>query len=98
MSISFSKITYQWIQPSWDKKQPVKKVAVDEDEFTIPTDSPDGDYELVLSWSWGTSNSGGAKSYAACHFILTLQDGVCMAINEKGLPGEKGGTKGTTKN
>jgi hypothetical protein len=83
-SISFSKITYEWIKPSWDKKQAIKKISVEDGEFTVPTDTPDGDYEMIVSWSWGATNQSSGKSYSACHFILSLQDGVCMAINTKG--------------
>lgn len=83
-SFSFSKITYEWIKPSWDKKETIKKISVEDGEFTVPTDSPDGDYEMIVSWSWGATNQSSGKSYSACHFILSLQDGVCMAINTKG--------------
>ncbi len=83
-SISFSKITYQWIKPSWDKKETIKKIPVEEGEFTVPTDGPDGDYEMIVSWSWGATNQSSGKSYSAGHFILSIQDGVCMAINTKG--------------
>ncbi len=86
-SINFSKVTYQWIQPSWDKKEAIKKIPVEDGEFTVPTDSPDGDYEMIVSWSWGATNSGSGKSYSACHFILSIQDGVCHAINTKGTGG-----------
>lgn len=80
---------YQWIQPSWDKKMAVKKIPFEDgDEFILPVDSPDGEYELVLSWSWGKSNQGGAKrSYTGGRFILEIQGGELHAINTKGTGG-----------
>ncbi len=65
------------------------KIVVEDGEFTLPADCPDGEYDMSVSWSWGATNSSSSKSYAACHFILTMQDGVCMAINEKGNAGTK---------
>jgi hypothetical protein len=53
-------------------------------QFSLPDNCPDGEYDLILSWSWGASNSGNSKSYAQCHFILSLMNGSCMAINTKG--------------
>ncbi len=59
-------------------------IMVNNGQFTLPDDCPDGDYDLILSWSWGASNSGSSKTYCSCHFILTLENGACMAINTKG--------------
>lgn len=80
---------YQWIQPSWDKKMAVKKIPFEDgDEFILPVDSPDGEYELVLSWSWGASNQGsGKRSYTGGRFILEIQGGELHAINTKGTGG-----------
>ena len=67
----------------------------------ISTDLPDGDYTMVCSWSWGSSNSGSMASGSgmssgkstgkrcSVDFLLQIENGACMAINEKGLPGEK---------
>ena len=64
----------------------------------------------VLAWSWGMSNSGsftsgsGATttglSRGSVNFVLQIEDGACtsMAINEKGLPGEKKPNTSTTNN
>ncbi|MEO6232644.1 MAG: hypothetical protein ABJB11_21600 [Ferruginibacter sp.] len=81
-----SKGFYQWIQPSWDKKMAVKKIPFEEgDEIILPVDSPDGEYELVLSWSWGASNSATEKrTYTGGRFILEIQGGELHAINSKG--------------
>ncbi len=77
---------YQWIQPSLDKQMVFKKIPFEDgDEIILPVDSPDGEYELVLSWSWGASNQAGAKrSYTGGRFILEIQGGELHAINTKG--------------
>jgi hypothetical protein len=60
---------------------------------------PNGSGSAIASWSWGatqsgTSNigsSGSGLSRCSVGFNLEIEDGVCtaMAINEKGLPGDK---------
>lgn len=60
---------------------------------------PNGSCSAIASWSWGatqsgTSNigsSGSGLSRCSVGFNLEIEDGVCtaMAINEKGLPGDK---------
>lgn len=75
----------------------------------IPLDDcPNGTCDLVCSWSWGLSQSGNMSpgsgstglSSSSVGFSLEIQDGACtaMAINEKGLPGEKKPNKTTTNN
>jgi len=59
-------------------------LAVNNGQFSLPSDCPDGDCDLILSWSWGASNSGSAKTYCQCHFILTMEAGACVAIKSKG--------------
>ena len=59
-------------------------LAVNNGQFNLPPVCPDGDCDLILSWSWGTTNSGSAKSYCQCHFILTMEAGACVAIKTKG--------------
>jgi hypothetical protein len=62
----------------------------------ISTDFPDGEYAMTASWSWGatqtSSFSGGAGGKAnlklcSVNFYLQIENGVCMAINQKGTPG-----------
>jgi hypothetical protein len=70
----------------------------------IPTDLPDGQYTLSCDWSWGMTQSGSGMTAGsagrvspkrcAVDFLLDIENGTCMAINEKGLPGDK---KPTTK-
>ena len=80
---------YQWIKPSWDKKIPVKKISFEDgDEITLPVDGTDGEYELVLSWSWGASNQGSTRrTYTGGRFILEIQGEELHAINTKGAGG-----------
>ncbi|MBA4407970.1 MAG: hypothetical protein Q8S54_11645 [Bacteroidota bacterium] len=59
-------------------------LVVNNGQFTLPGDCPNGECDLILSWSWGESNTGSSKSYAQCHFILTMENGACMAIKTKG--------------
>jgi len=59
-------------------------LTVSNGQFSLPPDCPNGEYDLILAWSWGASNSGSSKTYAQCHFILTLESGACMAIKTKG--------------
>jgi len=71
------------------EKGKAKKIAAEDGEFSLPSDLADGDYTVVLSWSWGASNPGASKRCQTT-FTVTIQDGVCMAINEKGHAGTKG--------
>lgn len=75
----------------------------------VSSDLPDGDYTMVCSWSWGASNTGSMSSSSgmssgkasgkrcSVDFLLHIEDGDCMAINEKGLPGEKKPKKNSPK-
>jgi len=76
----------------------------------VSTDLPDGEYTMVCSWSWGESNSGAMASgsgmssgkstpkLCSVDFLLQIENGDCMAINQKGLPGEKKPNNTTTNN
>ena len=77
------------------------KIDCPNGECDIPLDDcPNGTCDLVCSWSWGATNSGSTMSSSssgrcAVDFLLEIEEGVCHAINEKGIPG--GSSKGTTK-
>ena len=61
------------------------KIVVEEDgTFALPENCPDGEYGMVLSWSWGASNGKSAKRGTAA-FNLTIENGVCIAIKEQGV-------------
>ena len=85
------------------------KYSVVDGECVIPTDDcPSGVCTLTADWSWGLSNPDSSNtgsvdtgmSRSHVDFFLKIEDGVCtaMAINEKGLPGEKKPKKTTTNN
>lgn len=83
------------------------KVSCDGGECEIPLDDcPNGDCSITADWSWGVSQGGtsttGSAGSGRCSidFLLEIEDGVCtaMAINEKGLPGDKKPKKTTTNN
>lgn len=59
-------------------------LASNNGQFTLPADCPNGEYDLILSWSWGASNSGSSNLNCSCHFMLTIVNGACMAIKTKG--------------
>ena len=56
------------------------KLPVVNGQFTLPSDGKDDDCDLVVSWSWGESNSGtsSVKRYEAT-FNLAVENGEYMA-------------------
>jgi hypothetical protein len=74
------------------------KISCDGGDCEIPIgDCPNGDCSLSADWSWGASQGGSSR--CSVDFLLKIEDGACtaMAINEKGLPGDKKPKKATTK-
>ena len=65
-----------------------RKLPVNNNEFSLPTDCPNGDCDLIATWSWGASNSG-VTQRCEVPITVSMADGVCMAINEKGHGGSK---------
>lgn len=105
--LSFSKVNVQDI--SFTKRCGGKstKISCDGGDCEIPIgDCPNGDCSITADWSWGVSQGGtsttGSAGSGRCSvdFLLEIEDGVCtaMAINEKGLPGDKKPKKTTTNN
>jgi hypothetical protein len=97
--ISVSKVNVQDI--SFTKRCGGKstKISCDGGDCEIPIgDCPNGDCALTADWSWGMSQNG-SSNRCSVDFLLKIEDGACtaMAINEKGLPGEKKPKKATTK-
>jgi len=85
------------------------KISCDGGDCEIPIgDCPNGDCSVTADWSWGMSQSGtmspgsGGSGLSRCSvdFLLKIEDGACtaMAINEKGLPGDKKPAKTKTNN
>lgn len=64
------------------------KIVAQDGEFTLPADLPDGEYTIVLSWSWGETNAGSMKR-CSTGFTVTMEGGTCMAISTKGAPATK---------
>lgn len=62
-----------------------RKIPVINNEFTLPADCPNGDCDMVASWSWGASNSGSTRCEVP--FKLKMEDGEYHAINTKGTGG-----------
>ncbi|NDP26807.1 MAG: hypothetical protein GZ087_05185 [Flavobacterium sp.] len=98
--LSFSKVNVQDI--SFTKRCGGKstKISCDGGDCEIPVgDCPNGDCSITADWSWGASQ-GGSSSRCSVDFLLTIEDSACtaMAINEKGLPGDKKPNKTTTNN
>lgn len=60
-----------------------KRISVVNNEFTLPADGIDDDCDMILSWSWGMSNSG-ATERCELPLKLTMENGACVAINKKG--------------
>lgn len=59
-------------------------MVVEDGQFTLPADAPDGEYTMSVSWSWGASNSGASKRCEKS-FALTMENGVCKGIQENGI-------------
>jgi len=55
------------------------KLPVINGQFTLPTDGKDDDCDLVVSWSWGESNSGSSSTRYEATFNLTVENGEYMA-------------------
>jgi hypothetical protein len=78
-----------------------REITCNNGECDFPTDLPNGKCTAIASWSWGiTQSSGGSSSggmsggkaspkLCTTVFLLDIKDGCFVAINEKGLPGEK---------
>ena len=60
-----------------------QKLDITDGEFSLPADCPDGSCDMIVSWSWGASNSGSSKR-CSVDFLLEIEDGVCHSINTKG--------------
>ncbi|OFX60651.1 MAG: hypothetical protein A2066_08240 [Bacteroidetes bacterium GWB2_41_8] len=76
------KVSMSDLSVTFTSKGRTQKLPVINNEFTLP-DGTDQDCDLVVSWSWGVSNSGSpARSEIA--FSLSIVEGACMAIKTKG--------------
>ncbi len=73
---STGKVSYSDLSITMTHKGGSKKLPVVNNQFTLPTDCPDGEIELIASWSWGATNEGtdGIKRYEA-PFALEVKGG-----------------------
>lgn len=102
--LGVGKVNVQDINFVISNKDIKRELAVTNGECDLPNDLPDGTYTMTASWSWGMSqsqgtNTGGmsagrsATKSGSVDFLIEIKGGSYMAINEKGLPGEKGPKK-----
>ena len=77
---SSGKVSYSDLSVMLTVNGRTTKLPVVNDQFTLPSDGKDNDCDLVVSWSWGESNSGSsvAKRYEAT-FNLAVENGEYMA-------------------
>ena len=97
--ISISKVNVQDFHFTKRCGGKTTKISCDGGDCEIPIgDCPNGDCAITADWSWGASQGGSSR--CSVDFFLKIEDGACtaMAINEKGLPGEKKPNKTTTNN
>lgn len=78
--MSAGKVSYSDLSVMLTVNGRTTKLPVVNDQFTLPSDGKDNDCDLVVSWSWGESNSGSsvAKRYEAT-FNLAVENGEYMA-------------------
>lgn len=98
--LGVGKVAIQDLHFVVSNKDVKRELPATDGECDLPTDLPDGTYTMTASWSWGMSQSSGsstggmsagrsADGRCSVDFLLDIKDGNYMAINEKGLPGEK---------
>jgi len=56
-----------------------RKIPVVNNQITLPSDGKDDDCDLVVSWSWGESNSGTSVARYEATFNLGVENGEYMA-------------------
>lgn len=95
-----SKVSIQDFHYVVSNKDTKRELTTTNGECDLPIDLPDGSYNMNASWSWGTSQSAGTSSggmsggrtlgqRCSVDFLLEIKDGNFVAINQKGLPGDK---------
>jgi hypothetical protein len=77
------KVSMSDLSVTFTSKGRTQKIPVSNNEFSLPSNCPDDDCDLIVSWSWGASNSG-TSSRCEVPITVTMVDGACMAIKQKG--------------
>ena len=80
----YGKVSLSDVHFSIQSKGQTKELQEENGEFVLPADCTDGSCTLVTSWSWGASNGSSSKRCDKT-FILTMENGVCKGITEKGI-------------
>ena len=57
-------------------------IVAEDGQFTLPADAPDGEYTMSLSWEDAPL---GTVNRIEKIFMLTMENGVCKSITEKGI-------------
>ncbi len=57
-------------------------IVAEDGQFTLPADAPDGEYTMSLSWE---DTALGTVNRIEKIFMLTMENGVCKGITEKGI-------------
>jgi hypothetical protein len=76
------KVSMSDLSVTLTSKGRTQKLPVTNNEFTLP-DGVDQDCDLVVSWSWGETNSG-SQARNEMAFSVNIVDGACVAIKTKG--------------
>ena len=88
--ISMSKVNVQDFHFTKRCGGKTSKISCDSGDCEIPVgDCPNGDCSITADWSWGASQGGNSR--CSVDFLLTIEDGVCHAINTKGSGGIRSG-------
>lgn len=65
------------------------KIVVNEGEFSLPANLEDGEYEMLVSFTYQkiemNNNEKTSKSYVSGRFILEIDGGACRSIKEAGI-------------
>jgi hypothetical protein len=76
---STGKVSYSDLSVVFTCNGRTTKLPVINGQFTLPTDGKDDDCDLVVSWSWGESNSGSSSTRYEATFNLAVVNGEYMA-------------------
>ena len=76
---STGKVSYSDLSVVFTCNGRTTKLPVINGQFTLPTDGKDDDCDLVVSWSWGESNSGSSSTRYEATFNLAVENGEYMA-------------------
>lgn len=82
------KVSVQDLSVTVTVKGSPKRLQVTNNEFLMPEDCDDQDCDLVVSWSWGQTNSGSMGNHKLSAGLV-MKEGSCVAIKQKGTGADK---------